>query len=133
MAKKRAKTPKKEKSFIREIFLGIILFVVVQAIFMIGGLLFENSKNIGITGIPSSIGLIILLLIGIFLVKSGKSYLFLGSYILAFLTPIILFVINFFAPNLVVSKYISYSIYFSALLVIIIWIYFIIKIIRGKL
>lgn len=131
---KRIKQNKKDKreDILKFFFIGIILAVVVQSIFMVGGLFIERSINVPITGIPSAIGLTAILIIGLLLVKKSE-YILLGSFAIIFLAPLILFLIVLFNAMEFLVPYVYYSIIYLTALILIVWIYYIHKILRGRL
>ena len=99
---------------------------------MIGGLFIENSQGILITGIPSAIGLTLILLISLYYNSKGKEYIFLGSFTLAFLAPLILFLIVTFAPTLVDTSLVNYTLSYLTILVIVVYIVLIKKILKSS-
>jgi len=123
---------KRGEDVLKQFFLGIVLFVIIQAVFMIGGLFIENSQGILITGIPSAIGLTLILLISLYYNSKGKEYIFLGSFTLAFLAPLILFLIVTFAPTLVDTSLVNYTLSYLTILVIVVYIVLIKKILKSS-
>lgn len=133
MAKKRQKSSGGFKEFtLKQFFIGIILFVVIQAAFMVGGLFIEQAKGMLITGIPSAIGMTLLLGLGMIL-NQKKPYAFLGLFSIAFLSPLILFLISFFAPDRVDSSFVSYTLLYLIVVILAVWTYFTVRILRNKL
>lgn len=128
---KRTKS-NQDRGVLRDFFLGIVIFVVVQAIFMIGGLILENSQGRLINGIPSAIGLTVVLIIGLIFNAKGREYLFLGSFVLAFLAPMILFILRVFVASRIDLSLIYYSLIYSTLLVLIVYISLFIKLWRQQ-
>jgi len=126
------KNIKKEEGIFKNFFLGIILVIFVQAIFMLGGLLIENKINTPITGIPSAIGLTVVLILGLLLIKKSE-YILLGSFTLAFISPLILGMIVIFKAMNFTAPHIYYSIAYLVAVILIVWIYYINKILKGKL
>lgn len=122
----------KESGILRDFFIGVVLFVVIQSIFMIAGLLIEKNRGSLITGIPSSIGITIIILLSIYLNLRGKEYMFFGSFLLAFLVPVILFVFIIFGKAQLSIPIIYYSLTYITFLVSITYLYLTIKIWRKK-
>lgn len=122
---------KNKENVIRSLFLGMFLFIFIQIIFMLGGFFIEKSTNTLITGIPSAIGLTIVLLIGLYNNAKGKIYTFLGTFILAFLSPLIVFLISLFGPDLISKPTTYYSLIYMAIIVVSTYIYFVTKLWRG--
>jgi len=128
---KRVRKEKTDYS-LKEFFLGIIIFLVVQAIFMLGGLFFENFNGDLISGIPSAIGLTLVLFIGLYFNSKNKENIFFGNFVLAFLAPLILFAILIFAPAKMDIPLIYYTLGYMSLLVIIVYLSFFFKILTEN-
>jgi len=128
MKRERAKA----KSPGKDIILGAVIFIVIEAIFMIGGLLFERASGNLITGVPSAIGLSIIILIGILFLSKKREYVFIGMSLLAFLPPSILFVFRIFAPSQILLPILNYSLVYVALLVIVIYLYLFFKLLKEN-
>ena len=109
---------KKESKILSNFFLGIFLFLFIQLIFMLGGLFLEKSMGSLITGLPSVIGLTLIFLIGLYYNAKGKEYMFLGNFILAFLSPLIVFMIFLFTPDSVAKPLVYYTLSYMAILVV---------------
>lgn len=120
---------KKKPEVIKHFFLGIVLLLVVQTIFMLGGLLIENAMEIPITGIPSAIGLTLVLIICLAMVKKSE-YILLGSFMIAFVSPLILGVIVLFNAKKFLVPHMYYSITYMVAMIAIVWIYYVIKIFK---
>ena len=120
------------KNLAKDIILGLVLLVVIEAAFMIGGLLIEKSEGNLITGIPSAIGLSLVILIGLFFVSKGREYVFIGISLLAFIPPSILFAFRTFAPSQVLFPTISYSLSYITLLVVVVYFYLFFKILKEN-
>lgn len=123
---------RRSKNPAKDIVLGLILLVVIESIFMVGGLSFERSQGNPITGIPSSIGLTIAILAGLIFLFKGREYVLIGISLLAFVPPVILFVFREFAPSQVLFPTISYSLGYTTLLVALIYIFLFFKVLRSK-
>jgi len=123
---------KSEGSILKYFFLGIVLVVVIQAVFMLGGLIIENNIKIPITGIPSAIGLTLVLIIGLLLYRKSE-FILLGSFTLAFLSPLILVLIQLFGFMSFKAPELQYSTGYMTAMILIIWIYYINKILRKGL
>lgn len=123
---------KKDENVLKYFFLGIVIFVLIQFIFMYGGLLVEKNLNISITGVPSAIGLTVILVIGLLSAKKSK-YILLGSFALAFISPLILGLIIIFKTMNVAIPNVYYSVGYLIALILIVWVYFINIILKNKL
>jgi hypothetical protein len=99
---------------------------------MYGGMLVEKNMQISITGIPSAIGLTLVLIIGLLLAKRSK-YILLGSFSLAFISPLILSLITTFKAMEFTSPHIYYSTTYLVAVILIVWLYYINKILKNKL
>lgn len=135
MAKKRTKAKVKDNpkdTTLKHFFLGVSLFIIIETIFMLGGLFVENKMGISVTGIPSAIGVTIVLLLGLFLYKKSE-YILLGSFTFAFLTPFILYLVMKFNAMTFLKPHIYLSLGYSLLLILAVWLYYINKIIREDL
>src|SRR3989344_3407515 len=121
------KKVKDDKAVLNNFILGIILVVVVQTIFMLGGWFIENQMGVAITGIPSAIGLTVVLLIGISLMKKSE-YILLGSFTLAFISPLILFILVKFKAIEFMAPHVYYSLIYLVSVILLVWIYYVIKI-----
>jgi len=122
----------KKSNVFNDFILGAILFVIIQTVFMLGGYFIEKAKEMPITGIPSVIGMTLILIIGICFAKKGKEYVLLGSFAIAFLSPLILLLIVLFNAMAYTIPHIYYSIGYLTLLLLVVWGYFIIKIYRKS-
>lgn len=114
-------------------FRGVILVVVMQTAFMGGGLMIERLLDAPVTGIPSVIGLSLVLAIGAFMSVKMSQFVLLGSFTFAFLAPLMLFAVAFFNVFPVVDKLVYFSIGYLSALTLAVWFYFAFKIIRGEL
>lgn len=124
--------PKKDENVLKYFFIGIVIFVLIQTLFMYGGMLIEKNMQVPLTGIPSAIGLTVVLIIGLLLVKRSK-YILLGGFTLAFISPLILgLIITFKAMDVTVPS-IYYSVAYLIAVILIVWAYFINKILTNKL
>ena len=112
-------------------FFGLILTVIIQTIFMLGGLYVERQMNIPITGIPSAIGLTIVLLIGLVMYKKS-SFVLLGSFIVAFISPLILLLIVLFGAMEFLAPQMYYSLGYTSLMVLFVYIYYMKKILKNE-
>jgi len=120
------------KNLAKDIILGLIIFIVIEIIFMAGGLLVEQSQGKLITGIPSAIGLTIALLIGLIFLFKGREYVFIGVSLLAFVPPVILFVFSAFAPARVVLPTLNYSLTYVSIVVLVSYLYLFFKILKES-
>jgi hypothetical protein len=123
---------KKDENVLKYFFLGIVIFIFVQALFMFGGMLIEKNIQIDITGIPSAAGLTVVLIIGLLLIKKSK-YILLGSFTLAFIAPLVLGLIIIFEAMDFVVPSIYYSITYLVVMILTVWGYFINKILKNEL
>lgn len=123
---------KKEGNVLGDFFLGIILFIFIQLIFMLGGLFAEKSIGSLITGLPSAIGLTLVFFAGIYYNSRGRKYIFLGSSILSFLSPLIVFMIFLFTPESVSKPLVYYTLSYMAIFVVFVDAYLALKIWRES-
>ena len=130
--KKRTINSSHDSHFASQIFLGVLGFLIVQAAFMLGGLYFEKTSGLLINGLPSAIGLTIILLAGLYFNSKGKEYIFYGSFVLAFLAPLITFMIKLFSPESVQIPLINYTMAYMALLVVAAYAYIVFKLLKGE-
>ncbi|MFA6145763.1 MAG: hypothetical protein WC697_00325 [Patescibacteria group bacterium] len=121
-----------DKNVLKYFFLGIVIFLLIQTLFMYGGMLVEKNMQIPITGMPSAMGLTIVLIIGLLLAKKSK-YILLGSFTLAFISPLILGLIIIFKAMDFLTPNIYYSMIYLVVVILIIWIYYINKILKNKI
>jgi len=101
MPKKRKRTVRRTQSIkqsssedrLFNFVFGVLLFFILELIFMLGGLYIEQRiLQIPATGIPSLLGLIVW--IGLSAIYKGKNDLFLGGVTISILVPIILIVVT---------------------------------------
>lgn len=123
---------KKDEDVLKYFFLGIVIVITVLTLFMYVGMLIEKNMQIPITGIPSVIGLTVVLIIGLLLVKRSK-YILLGSFSLAFISPLILILIITFKAMSFTAPYIYYSTAYLVVLISIVWIYYVNKILKNEI
>ena len=124
--------PHKDEDVIKYFFLGIVIFLLTQVVFMYGGMFVENNMQLPITGIPSAIGLTVVLVFGLLLAKRSK-YILLGSFSIAFISPLILDLIVRFKIMSFTAPHIYYSIGYLIVVILIVWVYFINKILKNEL
>ncbi len=124
-----------DRSVLTHFFGGIVFVVLVQTAFMLGGLLVERRMGIPITGIPSSIGLTLVLVLGALAARRTSIFLLMGSFALAFIAPLILLVIVLARPPampfLVPQTY--WALGYMAALCVAVWLFFVARILRGKI
>jgi hypothetical protein len=118
---------------LRHFFLGVVLLLVVQAVFMLGGYALEKALGVPVTGIPTAIGLTLVFLCGVLSVRRASQFVLLGSFTLAFLSPLILLLLLLAKALPVDRQMVNASLYYQALLTIGVWAYFGVRIMRGKL
>lgn len=128
-----SKQDQMNKIVMHDFILGIILVVIVQVLFMFGGMLVEDSMGMTITGIPTSIGLTIVFLLGIYYVLKGREFILMGSSMLGFISPLLLYLIYLFKALPYNSPLFGYSIGYMSVVVIAIWMYFVVKISKNSL
>lgn len=129
--KKRQVKRNSDNTVFKYFFLGMILLIIVQVVFMLGGLLIERQLGVPMTGIPTALGLTLVLIIGMIFARKSE-YFLLGSFSLAFISPLILGLIVLFG-FMDYSKILFYSIAYLALMILIVWIYYINKILKDRL
>ena len=133
MKKKSAKARKVpvKSNVLGYFFFGLILTVIVQTIFMLGGLYVEKNMAIPITGIPSAVGLTVILLFGLVMYKKSK-FVLLGSFTVAFISPLILLLIVLFKAMDFLAPYMYYSLVYTSLMVLCVYIYYMKKILKNE-
>ena len=105
-----------EEDFIDFIY-GIIIFFILELVFMLGGLYLEKKLGFNATGIPSLLGLVVWIILGMY---SSKKYLLMGGLVTSILVPIILIIVT-------ITGFVAFSsmMYYSiALFIILELIYF---------
>ena len=132
MIKKRKdmRVLKKPKSVSEDEFfdfiLGVVLFFIIELIFMLGGLYIEK-KILGIqaTGIPSLLGLLVWFIASMIYTK--KKLLFLGGLTTSILVPIILIIVT-------ITQFVSFNniMYYSITLFIILEIILLLILSKNK-
>ncbi|MFA5856364.1 MAG: hypothetical protein WC867_03335 [Candidatus Pacearchaeota archaeon] len=127
-----SKNKSEENNVLKYFFIGIVIVVIIQSLFMFGGMILEKRMNMNITGIPSSIGLTIVLLIGLFLYKKSE-FILLGSFSLAFISPLLLLLIVVFKAMAYTKPHMYFSIAYLILLITIVWAYYVNRIMKGKI
>ena len=134
MAKKRTgkKNNKPKSNVLEYFFFGLILTIIIQTIFMLGGMYFERNIGIPLTGIPSAIGLTLVFLIGLIMYKKSV-FVLLGSFTVAFISPLILLLIVLFNAMEFVKPHMYYSLAYTALLVLCVYIFYMNKILKNEL
>ena len=123
---------KKGEGGLKYLFLGVVIVVVIQTLFMYVGMIVEKNMRVPITGIPSAIGLTFVLIIGLLLAKKSN-YILLGSFTLAFISPLILALIVIFKAMNFTAPHIYYSIAYLVILILIVWGYYIKKILKNEI
>jgi hypothetical protein len=121
---------KKTDDVLKYFFIGIIIVIIIETLFMLLGMYFENYNGLAITGIPSSIGLTIILVIGLLLRKKSE-YILLGSFSFAFVAPLILGLIIIFGAMDYNSPIIYVSIAYMIVMIAFVWFYYLKKIIKN--
>jgi len=121
---------KRKQNVVNYFFLGIILTVVIQSLFMFGGLIVEKKMGVSITGIPSAIGLTVVLLAGLLMYKKSM-FILLGSFAIAFLSPLILLLIVLFGAMDFLSPIVYYSLIYMVIIVIAVYSYYTKRIIKD--
>jgi hypothetical protein len=110
---------------------GMGLTVAVQTVFMGGGLLLERLLDIPVTGVPSAIGLTVLLGLGAWLARRYSEMLLIGAFTVAFLSPLILFLVVAFNVFKVEEKLVYFSLGYLSALILAVWFYFGFRILGG--
>ena len=122
-----------ENAALGHFFLGIILLVAVQTVFMLGGLLVERFLGLPVTGIPTAIGLTVTLILALAVSRATSSYVLLGSFVLAFVPPVILALIVLFDTLPFHTPLIQAAIVYLALVTAAVWGYCATRILKEDL
>jgi hypothetical protein len=122
-----------ERQLLPHFSLGIMLMVMVQTLCMFGGLVVERRLGVFVTGIPSSVGLFLVLLVAGTLSKKLSDYVLLGAFTFAFVAPLILFVVVLLKALPVMQPQTNWSLAYMIVLTATVWIYFLARIFRGKM
>ena len=122
-----------EKPALGHFFIGMVLLVAAQTVFMFGGLLVERHLKVPITGIPTAVGLTLVVVTAVVLSRKLSSYVLLGTFTAAFLCPLILLLILAFDPNSCQKPHVYGSLGYVAAVTAAGWAYFINRILRGSL
>lgn len=122
-----------DKSVLAHFFIGIVMVIVIQTVFMLGGLVVEKQMEIPITGIPSGIGLTVVLVAGAVASRKLSSYVLLGSFTLAFISPLILLLIIIFKAMEFTAPHLYYAVAYLVVLCIAVWGHFVIRILKRGL
>lgn len=117
----------------REFRLGILLTAGVQAVFMGGGLWAERLLDAPVTGVPSLLGLSVLLAVSAVLARRMSPVVLLGSFSLAVLSPVILFAVIHFRIFPVSEKLAHFSLGYMCALIAAVWFYLGFCIVDGDL
>jgi ABC-type Fe3+-siderophore transport system permease subunit len=112
---------------------GGVLFLTVQAIFMGGGLLVETLARAPISGVPSMAGLTVVLFLAAMRIEKKSEYVLLGSFSIAFLAPLALFLVTRYKVFPVEEPTVYFSMGYLSALIVAVWLYFAVKIIKGKM
>jgi hypothetical protein len=120
-----------DKPVLGHFFIGMVLLVAAQTVFMYGGLLLERHLSVLITGIPTAVGLTLVVATAAGLSRKLSSYVLLGTFTAAFLCPLILLLILLFAPNSCQRPHVYGSLGYVTAMTAAGWTYFINKILRG--
>jgi hypothetical protein len=120
-----------ERRIITQFGRGVVLLLVVQTAFMAGGLLVERWLQAPVTGVPSMVGMTLVLFISAMMSGEKDHYVLLGSFSLAFLAPLALHLVVRFKTFPVHEHLVHYSIGYLSALVVAVWIYFGVRILKG--
>jgi hypothetical protein len=115
----------------RHFLRGLALVVVVQTVFMAGGLLLERLTGGPVTGLPTVIGLTLVLVLATVLSQRSSEYVLLGSFTLAFLSPLLLFLILRFKIFPVEERLVYFSMGYLCALILAVWFYLGFRIWQG--
>jgi hypothetical protein len=126
-------TEQTDKPVLGHFFIGMVLLVAIQTVFMLGGLLLERHLNVSITGIPTTVGLVVVILASLFASRKLSIYVLLGSFTAAFLCPLILVLILVFNAASCRKPHIYFSLGCLTALTAAGWVYFIQRIVRKRL
>lgn len=113
-----------ETRYRRHFMRGVILVFAVQLVFMGGGLLVERLLDVPVTGVPSMIGLSLVLVLASMMSRRASDYVLLGSFTLAFLAPVTLFLVVLFRVFPVTERLAFFSLGYMSALVLAVWFYF---------
>jgi hypothetical protein len=120
-----------DKSVLGHFFIGMVLLVVAQTVFMYGGLLVERHLKGPITGIPTAVGLTLVVATSVALSRKLSPYVLLGTFTAAFLCPLILLLILIFNPSSCQKSHVYGSLGYVVAVTAAGWAYFINRILRG--
>lgn len=112
---------------------GLYFVLVVQTLFMAGGLLVERLLKAPVTGVPSLIGLTVVLFVCALKTRDRGPFFLLGSFSIAFLAPAALFLVTYFKAFPVQERLAYYSMGYMSALVMAVWIYFGVRILQKDL
>ena len=119
-----------DKPVLGHFFIGMVLLVAAQTVFMYGGLLVERHLKAPITGVPTAVGLTLVVAAAVLLSRKLSSYVLLGTFTAAFLCPLILLLILLFDPKSCRQPHVYGSLGYVAAVTGAGWAYFINKILR---
>jgi hypothetical protein len=115
----------------RHFLRGLALAVLVQTVFMAGGLLVERLLDSPITGIPSMIGLTVVLVAGAALSRLWSPFVLMGSFTLAFVAPLVLFLAVQFRVFPADERLVFFSMGYLCALTLAVWFYFVWRVWTG--
>lgn len=122
-----------EREALAEFKKGLFFVLVVQTLFMAGGLLVERLLNAPVTGIPSLIGMTLVLFVCALKTGDRGPFFLLGSFSIAILAPLALFLVLHFKAFPFDERLSYYSLGYMSALVTAVWIYFGVRILKGDL
>lgn len=114
-------------------FVGVVVVVTIQLSAMLGGLALERRMAMGVTGVPSAIGLFLVLFVSGLLSRRLSEYVLLGSFTFAFMAPLILILVVIFKMLPLMQPHVSFSLGYMIILTSAVWLYFLVRILRNQL
>lgn len=123
----------KSRTILSHFLWGVVMLVIVQSVFMGGGLLVETLMKTPLTGIPSMLGLTVVLFVGAIMIDRKSEYVLAGSFAIAFLSPLLLLLVTHFKVFPVNERMVYFSMGYLTALVLAVWLYFGVRMVRGKI
>lgn len=121
------------RDVVQHFFVGVVVVVTIQLAAMLGGLVVERRMALGVTGIPSAVGLFLVLLVSGLLSRRLSEYVLLGSFTFAFAAPLILILVVIFRMLPLMQPHVNFSLGYMIVLTAAVWLYFLVRILRNQL